>query len=58
MSKTKTVTTLRVREYDLECPHCGEVEYGFIGGYRGETLTCEKCDKDYTIHEDADFEMY
>ena len=51
------VTSLEVRSYSLSCPHCGNIEDGFLGDCRGEVLKCESCGKDYKIHEEADFEI-
>ncbi len=54
----KTVTTLEVTEYKLDCPYCGETETGFCGDSRGDDVECDSCNKIYIIHPEADFEVY
>lgn len=53
----ETVTELQAREVNLNCPHCGKQQDGFIGDPRGEEFECDDCGKTYKVHNDADIEM-
>lgn len=53
-----TVTCLTAKEVTLNCPHCEEEQDGFCGNPRGETFECDDCGKTYTVHSEADIEMY
>lgn len=50
-------TCLIAPEVKVRCPHCEEIQDGFIGDPRGGTFECDSCEKEYTIHKEADIEM-
>ena len=50
----KEVTTLIVNEVSVKCPNCDEIIDGWMVDPRGETDTCDYCEKEYKIHKDAD----
>lgn len=56
-SSMKEVTELKVKDYELDCPHCGGTEEGFVGDCRGEVINCDSCGEDYKVSEHSDFEM-
>lgn len=58
MGKILEVAELKVVEYKLNCPYCGELEEGFYGDCRGQGVECDSCGEEYKIHSEADFEMY
>lgn len=39
------------------CPHCNKELDGWCVDPRGETTTCDFCDKEFKIHSDADLEL-
>ncbi|HCG9468352.1 TPA: hypothetical protein NKA91_003666 [Vibrio parahaemolyticus] len=52
----KVQTMLFATSVELECPHCGEIESGFVGNPAGEVFTCDSCDEKYKVHSEADIE--
>lgn len=51
------VTSMNAVEVTVQCPHCDEVQRGFIGNPAGGEFKCEFCGVKYKIHPEADIEF-
>lgn len=56
MDDLPVVTDLYARDVVLYCPHCGEVQDGFVSNPAGHQFTCDDCDMPYAVHPEADIE--
>ena len=53
----KISTNMYATNVNVECPHCGEMQEGFIGNPAGGEFECVDCGKEFKVHEDADIEF-
>lgn len=54
---TVTVMMVNVLDLKVDCPHCGHTHEGWVVDPRGLTENCDECDKEFTIHPEADIEV-
>lgn len=52
--KCATVTTVKARDFEVECPYCGHVAEGWVRDPRGTPDTCDGCGKSYLIAGNAE----
>lgn len=48
-----TVTQIRARNAEFDCPHCGAEVIGWLNDPRGREDTCDECKQPYFIADDA-----
>lgn len=41
----------------IECPHCDTPQQGFINDPRGGKYTCDDCQQDYQVPENAEIDF-
>ena len=51
------VTMMYATNIRVWCPHCGEMQDGFIGNPAGGTFECDDCGKPFKVHSDADIDF-
>lgn len=51
------VTSMETTQVTVRCPHCDEMQSGFLGNPAGHTFECDHCQLPYKIHPEADIEF-
>lgn len=54
----KIVTEIKVKEFEVKCPHCNFTIYGWNSSPRGEIVECDECSKEFKVHDDAEYEDF
>ncbi|BCL74141.1 hypothetical protein TUMSATVNIG1_61250 (plasmid) [Vibrio nigripulchritudo] len=55
-STKKIQSQMYTTQVELRCPHCDEIEDGFVGNPAGLEFTCDSCNEPYLVHPEADIE--
>ena len=58
MAESKESQKIAALEVRVECPHCTELQEGFVGDPRGGSFTCDSCGEPYTVAHEALFEVW
>jgi hypothetical protein len=53
LKRAATVTKIRARNAELNCPHCGAEQDGWMVDPRGREQTCDACNQPYQVAPDA-----